>query len=362
MKVLTFRGYFFFVLLSAVTAVFLLSLMVKEGIIGANIKLTGVFSMKGVYFKFVIVCLIILGVFAGIFALIFADTKAKSQEDAALTDEQSTADTNVDAEPKTPDITWMTFDDGREITASQYFVYSRSDGEFKVSFGDGEKVYPASVTKLFTAYVALKYLEPDDVIVVGDALQMVTPGSSVAGFEAGEEVTVATLVEAMLLPSGNDAAYILACEVGWKIGGDMHYSLAAQRFTEEMNSVAGELGMNGTNFANPDGIHHDDHYTTYKDLVIMAEVSLDNPVIAIYAKVSSEGEWKNTNSLIDPQSQYYCPIAVGLKTGQTPSAGSCLLSAFSYNDEVLIIGVFGCAEKDDRFPDTLQLLNGVLAG
>ena len=67
--------------------------------------------------------------------------------------------------------------------------------------------------------------------------------------------------------------------------------------------------------------------------------------------------WKNTNAIIDPSSPYYCPLAIGLKTGQTPYAGSCLLSAFQYMDRTLIIGVFGCKEVDDRFPDTLQLFN-----
>ena len=68
-------------------------------------------------------------------------------------------------------------------------------------------------------------------------------------------------------------------------------------------------------------------------------------------------KWLNTNALIDPNSQYYCPYATGLKTGQTPSAGSCLLSSFSYEGKSYVIGVFGCPETDDRFEDTLQLFN-----
>jgi len=68
-------------------------------------------------------------------------------------------------------------------------------------------------------------------------------------------------------------------------------------------------------------------------------------------------EWKNTHALIHPDSEYYCPYAIGLKTGQTPSAGSCLLSAFRCEGRTLIIGVFGCPETQDRFADTLQLFN-----
>ena len=68
-------------------------------------------------------------------------------------------------------------------------------------------------------------------------------------------------------------------------------------------------------------------------------------------------EWKNTNELIHPDSKYYCPYAVGLKTGQTPNAGACLLSAFEMYGYQWIIGVFGCPEEFDRFDDTIQLFN-----
>ena len=65
-------------------------------------------------------------------------------------------------------------------------------------------------------------------------------------------------------------------------------------------------------------------------------------------------------TLIDPESPYYCPYAVGLKTGQTPSAGSCLLSAFRMDGRELLIGVFGCPKETDRFDDTLQLFNKIV--
>ena len=97
-------------------------------------------------------------------------------------------------------------------------------------------------------------------------------------------------------------------------------------------------------------------------------LSLEDPIIMQYAGTATDtitltdGEvaWKNTNALIHPDNQYYCPYAIGLKTGQTPSAGSCLLSAFTYEGQTLIIGVFGCPEAEDRFADTLQLFNQIV--
>lgn len=275
----------------------------------------------------------------------------------------------LSTQPTQEDPTWMTFPEGISLKAQQYFVYDVQKGEYLVCAGTVEdQIYPASITKLFTAYVAMQYLEPTDVITAKDALDAVVPGSSTAKIDWGDKLTVEMLVEAMLLPSGNDAAYILAVEVGRMIENNsrLHYSDAAIAFVEEMNRQAKELGMTGTHFVNPDGIHKENHYTSYQDLTKMAELALQNDTILKYASINvdyvtfvsgEEREWKNTNSLVNPESEYYCPYAVGLKTGQTPGAGACLLSAFQYQERTLIIGVFGCPDTDDRFIDTLILFN-----
>ena len=272
-------------------------------------------------------------------------------------------------EPTATPITWMTLPADRALTAQQYFVYNCETGEFlTISGQEDERIYPASVTKLFTAYVANQFLQPDRKITVGDALDMIYPGSSVAELKKGDEVTTRQLIEGMLLPSGNDAAYVLAVEAGRILGDeDASASEAATYFVAEMNAQAKRLGMTGTNFANPDGIHEDNHYMTFHDLALLGMLSLEDPVLMDYAATATDTvtisgeakEWKNTNALIHRDSQYYCPYAIGLKTGQTPSAGSCLLSAFECGGTTLIIGVFGCPEVEDRFADTLQLFNGV---
>ena len=173
-----------------------------------------------------------------------------------------------------------------------------------------------------------------------------------------------------MLPSGNDASYILACEVGRVMKNDpqLSASSAVSVFMTEMNRQAAAVGMTGTNFVNPDGIHDSRHYTTFGDLVILGKLAMANPTIMRSAQTPREEvtlhgqtiQWKNTNKLIDPTNSYYCPYAIGLKTGQTPSAGSCLLSAFRMNDTELLIGVFGCPKEDDRFDDTLQLFNKIV--
>lgn len=287
--------------------------------------------------------------------------------------ETTTTPTAETTEP-IPVVDWMTPPADRTISAAQYFVYDCDAKQFVTKAEDvSTKIYPASVTKLFTAYVALQYLNASKTITAGDVLNKVAAGSSVAEIKRGDSLTVEQLIAGMLLPSGNDAAYILAAEAGKAMYGEKANQAstedAVKRFVQEMNEQAKVLGMNGTNFANPDGIHSDNHYSTYADLAVLGSLVLADPIIMKYAATSSMDvtlqsgsvNWHNTNAIIDPTSEYYCSLCTGLKTGQTPKAGSCLLSAFEYRGQTLIIGVFGCKEVDDRFPDTLQLFNNAIA-
>lgn len=279
-----------------------------------------------------------------------------------------TEETTEPTEPPTEPPTWPTYPETREITAQQSFVYDCGTGEFLyISGSQSETVWLASITKIFTAHVALKYLSPEDEITVGDELDMVVWGSSVADLEKGNILTVEMLIEAMMLPSGNDAAYTLAAAAGRVIDGNPELSAraAVNVFMAQMNQEARLQGMLNTHFVNPDGIHDPDHYSSMGDLAILGKLALDWPAIIRCSTIARdmvtpiEGRsfaWKNTNALIDPASEYYCRICLGLKTGQTPDAGSCLLSAFDLEGRKIVIGVFGCPETDDRFPDTLQLL------
>lgn len=286
---------------------------------------------------------------------------------------ETTAPTEETTQPTEETLGWMTFPEDRQLTAQQAFVYNCQTKEFTFLLGhENDRVYPASITKLFTAYVALQFLQPDQVITAGDVLDMVGYGSSVAGIEKGNALTVGMLVQGMMLPSGNDAAYILADAAGRVIADDPEIGAgsAVTVFLREMNGQARALGLKNTQFTNPDGYHSPDHYTTFADLVKITEKVLENDTILYCTKMSKEtvkfatGEkkdWENTNFLVVPESPYYCPIATGLKTGQTPSAGSCLLSSFRTEEgEEWIIGVFGCPDIPDRYEDTLQLLNETL--
>ena len=261
--------------------------------------------------------------------------------------------------------------DPRAITARSYFAYDIREGTYLAKEGEGTaRVYPASITKLLTCYTVLQHLAPDTQVSVGDALNLVQPDSSLAGLKEGDVLSAEQLVAAMLLPSGNDAAQVAAVAAGRAIAGDnnLDYETAVEVFVGEMNRQAKNLGMENSHFANPDGFHHDDHYTTMDDLVALCKRVLTEQTILKYAGMPEvkltvsdrELVWKNTNLFLHDGLETYLPNAIGMKTGYTDKAGNCLVSAFFTEDSVLLIGVFGCPTfTEDRYLDTLAIYNNL---
>lgn len=252
--------------------------------------------------------------------------------------------------------------DGRHI-----FVWDTGQGEMVYcNREEGEKLYPASITKLYSALVAMMYLEPEEIITAGEELKFMQPGSSRAYISRGCRLTVEMLIEAMLIPSGNDAAYVVAAAAGREIAGEasLDASAAVERFIEEMNRMGSELGLTNSHFMNPDGYHDENHYMCPRDISLVASMALQQPVIAKYMALQQDsvtfesGEhiaWYNTNHLINPESPYFMENAVGMKTGYTGEAGQCLLGAFRENDRAIVVGIFGAEEQYKRYSTAIKL-------
>lgn len=257
----------------------------------------------------------------------------------------------------------------KTISARQILVYDATNDQMLYTKSvDGGKLYPASVTKLFTCYVALQILDPSTVVTAGSELNLVAEDSSKAYIYRNQQVTVKMLVGGMMMPSGNDAAMIMAAAAGRKVAGNSHLSAeeAVRAFVAEMNRQAEELGFEKTHFTNPDGYHVGSHYTCVNDLVRMAELALSNDIIRRYmgyyglnlTYVSGQSNtWTNTNQLLNKNGEFYCEDAIGMKTGHTGQAGHCLMSAFEIGDKTIVIGVFGCSDKNARFSDSIVLRN-----
>lgn len=255
-----------------------------------------------------------------------------------------------------------------DMAATQILVYdTASDTILYTKTVEGGKLYPASITKLFSCYVALQHLDPDEVLTAGNELDLVQEGSSMAYIYRKQQVTVKMAVEAMMLPSGNDAAMILAAAAGRRIAGDesLGPTAAVQEFVAEMNRQAEELGFEKSHFANPDGYHVGSHYTCVNDMVRIAKLALENKTIARYMRLAEDevtyvsgqtNHWKNTNLFLNQEEGFYRPDAIGMKTGHTKQAGYCLMSAFQNGKSTLVIGMFGYTDEYARFRDTVKLL------
>ena len=246
----------------------------------------------------------------------------------------------------------------------QLLVYDATND--KLIFSDtreGSKLYPASVTKLFSSWVALQIMAPDEVVTVGDELDLVHAGSSVASLRKGQRPYVRNLVEGMMLPSGNDAAIVLAVAAGRKLAQDENLNAeeAMYRFVDEMNRQAEVLGFERSHFANADGWHSGSHYTCINDLVRIAKLVLANETISRYIRRAKDevtfasGQtltWENTNKLLNEEEPYYRSDAIGMKTGYTRQAEQCLMSAFRCSDgRVLVIGAFGYEDGNKRYSE-----------
>lgn len=256
-----------------------------------------------------------------------------------------------------------------ELVSDQILVYDATNDKIIYTMSnEGDKLYPASITKLFSTYVALQYLDSEEVVTAGDELELVKPGSSLAYIGRGHQLYVRTLVEAMMLPSGNDAAMVLAAAAGRRIAQDDSISAeeAVQTFVAEMNRQAKTLGFEKSHFSNPDGFHVGSHYTCLNDMARIAKLALENKIISRYMRRAEDEvvfvsghavKWKNTNLLLHPEEGFYRGDAIGMKTGFTRQAEYCLMSAFQCaGGRTLVIGAFGSDDEYGRLRDILKLI------
>lgn len=258
--------------------------------------------------------------------------------------------------------------DMSQSTATHLFVYDAGNERMLYTLGDQtQRIAPASLTKLFTAWVAVQYLDPGDMLTVGEEAGWIAADSSIAAVSEGCRLSAGMILQGMLMQSGNDAAYAIAVAAGRAI--EDNQTLAAKPayeiFINEMNRQLQEQGFTNTHFANPDGYHHDDHYTTAQDLLGITRLAMSEPLIREYCGIEKavvhyesgeEYTWQNTNWLLrQDMEEFYCPEATGLKTGSTSAAGMCLIASFRTEKTTLIIGVLGCEEIEQRFADALAL-------
>lgn len=255
------------------------------------------------------------------------------------------------------------------IIRSQYaIVYDVEADEVLYAKNAEEKCYPASTTKILTSAVVLNNVGEDFVFTVGDELDMVNEGSSLAMLSKGNQLDTGMIIDGLMLPSGNDAAYCAAANVGRVLGNDENLSpaQAVQNFVDEMNRVAQNIGCTNTHFADPDGFHDDKHYTTVLDMLKITLYAehfdrLNQAAATPYRYATfltgEQASWENSNKLIQDYSDCYYMYATGMKTGMTDEAGYCVVATAKRFDHQIICIVFGAEASDIRWNDTIALLD-----
>lgn len=222
------------------------------------------------------------------------------------------------------------------------------DGNTVWSRNEDERRAMASITKVMTAIVVLEHAEPDEIVTVPTLSS--TVGESSAGLKKGEQITVARLLEGLLIKSGNDAAVALASHVA---GG-------VDPFVVMMNEQAALLGMKDTNFTNPHGLDQEGHFTTAHDIAIMSRYAMSKPafreVVAEQYYTHEVGgvsrQYQSTNVLLFSYSG-----ANGVKTGWTDDAGYCVVASAEREGVELYAVVLGTGSEAQRFTDAKELLD-----
>ncbi|MBU9728229.1 D-alanyl-D-alanine carboxypeptidase family protein [Diplocloster modestus] len=222
-----------------------------------------------------------------------------------------------------------------DVDADIDMSQSESAGLFNINGQDvryaknvHEVLYPASITKIMTALIALEQGNLDDVVTVSENAVTLEAGAQKSGIKAGDQIVLRDLLYGMIMWSGNDAAKAVA----------EHIAGSEEEFANRMNQRARELGAVDTHFVNASGLHDDNHYSTVYDLylifqkVTQNETFLDMMQTKEYtATVTSadgsarEINWKNTNHYLTGDTT--APenvVVIGGKTGTTEKAQSCL--------------------------------------
>jgi len=245
------------------------------------------------------------------------------------------------------------------VNARSWVLIDATTAQVLASSNADERVEPASLTKLMTAYLTFEALQTkkismSQVFVPSEAVRRVGKDESRMFLEANKPVTVQDLVYGMIIQSGNDAAIALAELVG---GSEAH-------FVTMMNEQAKRLGMSGTHFVDVNGMPDPQHYTTAKDMALLSmHLIRDFPdyynIFSVKEFTYNKIKQPNRNRLL-----WIDSTVDGLKTGHTKAAGYCLIATAKRPvtdvpgvQRRLVVVMMGEKKERDRVQDSLKMLN-----
>ena len=227
-----------------------------------------------------------------------------------------------------------------------------------------DQVYPASITKIMTALLAMEYNQPDTQVTITEEDLALEDGSQMSGLAVGDTVTMDQLFHALLIYSANDAAMAIARQVGGSV----------ENFVQMMNDKAASLAMTGTHFANPHGLHNENHYTTAYDVYLMLYAAYQHTEFQNTMSMSSytlnmthaDGTagtiyLSSTDKYLTGEKNAPENVTVlGGKTGTSDEAGSCLalVSQNAYGEPFISV-ILHASTKVELYEDMNTLLSNI---
>lgn len=257
--------------------------------------------------------------------------------------------------------------ENHNLYSSNAILVRLSDGTILMEKNSEDIIYPASLTKMLTAIVAIENLSDlEEEIILPDSIysKLFKANASMAGFEAGEKVRAIDLLYGIMLPSGAECCVGLA----------EYIAGSEENFVQLMNQKAAELGMENTHFENTTGLHDDNHYTTVKDLAVLLRYALQNNTfrkIFTSTKYSTKPTNKHPEGITFYSTMFkkmnYQNILngeiMGGKTGYTENAGLCLASLAQVGEQEYILISAGANgnHKTEQFniTDALTVYNSI---
>jgi D-alanyl-D-alanine carboxypeptidase (penicillin-binding protein 5/6) len=236
------------------------------------------------------------------------------------------------------------------VAAKAYLLTDFHSGRLLVQQNANERIEPASLTKLMTAYLTFSALKQGR-LQMNQSLPVSERAWRAEGsrmfIQPGKPVTVNELIHGMIVQSGNDACIALAEGVAG----------SEEVFAQMMNQQAARLGMKNTRFVNSTGLPHPQHYTTAYDLSLLAAAIIrDFPEYYPFYSIK-EYRYNNITQPNRNRLLWLDPYVDGMKTGHTESAGFCLISSAKRGPMRLISVVLGTASDNTRATESQKLLN-----
>ena len=251
---------------------------------------------------------------------------------------------------------WKNWPKGPGTYGEAAIVMDAGTGSILYAKNIDEHEYPASITKVLTSLIALKYGNlSDKVTFSNDCISFMQPGDSSVGLKEGNVISLEQAIYATLLASANEAAYAVAENVGKNAGHDYNW------FIQQMNEECKSLGGNNSNFVNANGLHDEQHYTTAHDMArIGAAVyqkeafrtisqSLSHTIPATNL-VNEERTFQQKHKMLWPQNDNYYEYCKGGKTGYTGEAGLCLASLAEVKGREYILVTAGAGGDHSTAP------------